>query len=62
MDDTLVHLALLPYREWATPEELQAALPGVERLLIEATERASHRSPDAVTQRAPYRGEKNGIR
>ena len=57
-----MHLALLPYREWATPEELQAALPGVERLLIEATERASHRSPDAVTQRAHYSEEKDGIR
>jgi Helix-turn-helix of DDE superfamily endonuclease len=38
--DTLVHLALRPYRELATPEDVQAALQGVDRLLIEATERA----------------------
>ncbi len=38
--DTLVHLELMPYRELATPEELQAALHGVARRRIEATERA----------------------
>ena len=38
--DTLVHLELMPYRELATPEEWKAALPGVDRLLIDATERA----------------------
>jgi hypothetical protein len=38
--DTLVHLELMPYRELATPEDLKAALQGVDRLLIDATERA----------------------
>ena len=38
--DTLVHLELMPSRALATPEELQAALQGVDRLLIDATERA----------------------
>ena len=38
--DTLVHLDLMPYREFATPEELKAALHGEDRLLIDATERA----------------------
>jgi hypothetical protein len=33
----------MPYRELATPEELKAALQGVDRLLIDATERAYHR-------------------
>ena len=32
--DTLVHLALMPYRELATPEELPAALQGVDSELI----------------------------
>jgi hypothetical protein len=32
--DTLVHLELMPYRELATPKDLQAALQGVDRLLI----------------------------
>ena len=41
--DTLVHLELMPYGELATPEALQAALQGVDRLLIDATERAYHR-------------------
>jgi len=38
--DTLVHLALMPSREWATPEELKAAWQGGDRLIIDATERA----------------------
>src|SRR6266705_5272744 len=32
--DTLVHLELMPYRELATPEDLKAALQGVDRLRI----------------------------
>jgi len=60
--DTLVHLELMPYRELATPEELKAALQGVDRLLIDATERAYHRSTDDTKQRAHYSGKKNSIR
>jgi hypothetical protein len=56
--DTLVHLELMPYRELVTPEELKAALQGVDRLLIDATERADHRATDAVTQREHYSGKK----
>jgi len=56
--DTLVHLELMPYRELATPEELQAALPGVDRLLIDATERAYPRSQDDAKQRAHDSGKK----
>jgi hypothetical protein len=59
--DTLVHLELMPYRELATPAELKAALQGGDRLLIEATERAYHRSTDDAKQRDPYSGKKNGI-
>jgi hypothetical protein len=36
----------MPYRELTTPEELKAALQGEDRLLIDATERAYHRSQD----------------
>ncbi len=60
--DTLVHLELMPYRELATPEDLKAALQGMDRLLIDATERAYHRSTDDATQRAYYSGKKNSIR
>ena len=56
--DTLVHLELMPYRELATPEELQAALHGVDRLLIDATERAYHRSQDDAKQREHSSGKK----
>ena len=60
--DTLVHLELMPYRELTTPEELKAALQGVDRLLIDATERAYHRSADDAKQREHYSGKKNSIR
>jgi Helix-turn-helix of DDE superfamily endonuclease len=60
--DTLVHLALMPYRELATPEDLKAALQGVDRLLIDATERAYHRSADDAKQREHDSGKKNSIR
>jgi Helix-turn-helix of DDE superfamily endonuclease len=56
--DTLVHLGLMPYRELATPEALQAALQGIDRLLIDATERAYHRSQDDAKQREHYSGKK----
>ena len=56
--DTLVHLELMPYRELATPEDLKAALQGVDRLLIDATERAYHRSTDDAKQREHYSGKK----
>ena len=56
--DTLVHLELMPYRELATPEELKAALQGIDRLLIDATERAYHRAQDEAKQREHYSGKK----
>jgi Helix-turn-helix of DDE superfamily endonuclease len=58
LSDTLVALDLMPYRELTTPEELTAALQGEERLLIDATERAYHRSQDDATQREHYSGKK----
>jgi hypothetical protein len=60
--DTLVSLDLMPSREFATPEELKAALQGVDHLLIDATERAYHRSTDDAKQREHYSGKKNSIR
>src|SRR4029450_14002404 len=56
--DTLVCLELMPYRELATPEDVKAALHGMDHLLIEATERASHRSTDDAKQREHYSGKK----
>ena len=56
--NTLVHLDLMPHREFTTPEELKAALRGGDRLLIDATERAYHRSQEAAQQREHYSGKK----
>jgi hypothetical protein len=60
--DTLVHLDLMPSRELSTPAEVKAALQGGDRLLIDATERAYHRSHDEAKQRAHDSGKKNGRR
>ena len=54
--DTLVQLELRPYRERATPEELQAALPGGDRRLMDATERAYQRAQNEAKPRAYYSG------
>src|ERR1044072_5373432 len=56
--DTLVHLELMPYRELGTPEDLKAALRGVDRLIIDATERDYRRSQEAAKQREHYSGHK----
>jgi len=60
--DTLVYLDLMPYRELGTPDDLKTALHGVDRLIIDATERAYHRSQEASKQREHYSGKKNDIR
>ena len=56
--DTLVHLELMPYRELATPEDVKAALQGADRLRIDATARAYHRSKDDAQQREHFSGKK----
>jgi hypothetical protein len=60
--NTLVPLDLMPYRELGTPDDLKAALHGLDRLIIDATERAYHRSQDDAKQREHYSGKKNGLR
>jgi hypothetical protein len=52
----------MPYRELGTPDDWKAAVNGRDRLIIEATERAYHRSQDEAKQREHYRGKKNSIR
>ncbi len=51
----------MPSREWATPEDLKAALPGADRLILDATERAYHRSKADAKPREHYSGKKTGI-
>ena len=62
LHDTLVRSEMIPHREFRTPEELKAALQGVDRILIDATERAYRRSQDDAQQREHYSGKKNNIR
>lgn len=62
LHDTLVHLDLMPHREFTTPDELKAALHGMDQLIIDATERAYRRSQDDDKQREHYSGKKNSIR
>jgi Helix-turn-helix of DDE superfamily endonuclease len=56
--DTLVHLELMPYREFDTPEAMKAALQGIAQVIIDATERTYRRSQDDAKQRAHYSGKK----
>jgi hypothetical protein len=58
---TLVHLEVMPHREFATPADLLEALDGIDTLLIDVTERMYRRPQDEQTQREHYSGKKNGI-
>jgi hypothetical protein len=61
LDKALVRLEMMPHREFKTPEELKAALQGIDQIIIDATERAYRRSQDEVKQREHYSGKKNAI-
>jgi hypothetical protein len=56
--DALVRLELMPYRRFETPEDLKTALSGIDRVIIDATERAYRRSEDNEEQKAYYSGKK----
>lgn len=58
LQQTLVRLEMMPYREFKTPEALKAALKGVDQIIIDATERAYRRAQDETTQREHYSGKK----
>ena len=51
----------MPYRELGTPEDLQAALQGVDRLSIDATERTYRRSQEDAKQQEHYSGKKDSF-
>src|SRR3977135_823946 len=44
--DTMVHSELMPYRELGTPEDLKAALKGIDQVILDATERPYRRSTE----------------
>jgi hypothetical protein len=58
LDDTLVHLEMMPHREFGPPDDLKAALQGIDQLIIDATERPYRRSQDDAKQRAHDSGKK----
>jgi hypothetical protein len=49
---------MMPHRECGTPDDLKAALRGIDQLIIDATERASRRAQDDVKQREHDSGKK----
>lgn len=59
---TLVRLGVMPKREFASVEEMKAAFQGLDRILVDVTERLYRRSQDDETQREHYSGKKSTIR
>ena len=58
---TLVRLDVMPKREFASVAEMKAAFQGVDRILVDVTERLYRRSQDDDTQREHYSGKKSTI-
>jgi Helix-turn-helix of DDE superfamily endonuclease len=58
---TLVRLEMMPHRAFTTLDEFKAALQDIDRVIIDATERAYRRSQDDATQREYYSGKKKSI-
>jgi hypothetical protein len=55
---TLVHLEVMPHREFATPDALLEALADMDTILIDVTERTYRRPQDKQEQREHYSGKK----
>ena len=56
--ETLVHLKVMPHREFETPDDPMKALNGVDTVLIDVTERNHRRPKDDSAQREHYSGKK----
>ena len=57
--NTLVRLEVMPPREFASAEEMKAAFQGIDRILIDVTERLYRRAQNDDTQREYYSGKKS---
>lgn len=55
---TLVHLDVMPHREFATPHDLLEAFDGIDTILIDVTERNHRRPQNEQTQHEHYSGKK----
>lgn len=58
---TLVRLGVMPHRQFSSVEEMKTAFQGIDRILIDVTERLYRRSQDDDTQREHYSGKKSII-
>jgi len=58
LHQTLVHLEVMPHREFATPDDLLEALADLNTILIDVTERSYRRPQDDQGQREHYSGKK----
>jgi hypothetical protein len=56
--EALVHLKVMPHREFDTPDDLMKALKGVDTVLIDVAERNHRRPKDDSAQREHYSGKK----
>jgi hypothetical protein len=56
--NALSNLGVLPYREFKTVEEFRTACQGIEKILIDATERPHSRPVDNEEQKELYSGKK----
>jgi hypothetical protein len=59
--NTLVRLGVMPHRQFSCVEEMKTAFQGIDRILIDVTERLYRRSQDDGTQREHYSGKKSII-
>jgi hypothetical protein len=62
LHEALVHLKVMPYREFRTPDDLMKALNGIDTILIDVTERNHRRPKDDAAQREHYSGKKKTCR
>ena len=56
---TLIRLGVMPHREFSSAEEMKRAFKGIDKILIDVTERLYRRSQDDKTQREHFSGKKN---
>jgi hypothetical protein len=61
LSKTLVRIGVMPHREFSSVAEMKAAFQGVDRILIDVTERLYRRSQDDEIQREHYSGKKSTI-
>jgi len=58
---TLIRLGAIPHRGFSSAEEMKKAFKGIDKILIDVTERLYRRSQDDKKQREHFSGKKNII-